>query len=339
MIIDRDGRPLDVEALARLVAREVFGEIPARLLTATPYAGAAGSSWRLEFDQDGHRRALFVKLPAESGPRYALFASRLRDEYRITCEVKAAFPETGQLRTVTPAAFIESVQGFASWAAAGNNLEAVLRRSSRRLSGPLDAARARCVLAGSWLSRFHRLPAPYSGEDVRALLDTYYDDRLETLARIPVSGIADSAAADIKVTLMRLVDTALATEPVVRCHNDYSPHNILVDGNALCVLDYSFAGPGLPAFDIACFWHKLDDMRDSLLTEDRRVDAMQSAFVEALDRPFDLAGAAPRLGLARLVLSKMITLLKQPDTRAGRHRIALWRRWLDNGLDPAALRR
>ncbi|MGE3771991.1 MAG: phosphotransferase [Gammaproteobacteria bacterium] len=338
MIVDRDGRPLEIDALAELVAREVFGDGAARLLGAALYGGAAGSSWRLDYEHAGTRRALFVKLPAERGPRHALFAARLREEYRISCEIKAAFPETAQLRTVTPAAFVEAVQGYASWAAAGESLEGLLRRACRRLGGPLEPARSRCALAAAWLSRFHRLPAPYGAADARALLDTYYDDRLVTLAQLPDSGLDDAAAADLKSMLMRLVDAALATQPVVRCHNDYSPHNLLVDGDTLCVLDYSFAGPGLPAFDVACFWHKLDDMRDSLLSEGRRVDALQAAFVDALATPFDPADHASRLGLARLVLSKMITVLRQPATRAGRRRVAGWRRWLESGLDPAEVR-
>lgn len=333
MIVDRDGRPLEVDALADLVGREVFGDTSARLLGATCYGGAAGSSWRLDFEHAGERRALFVKLPAEHGSRHALFASRLREEYRISCEVKAAFPETARLRTVTPAAFVEAVQGFASWAAAGDTLEGLLRRACRRLGGPLELARTRCALAAAWLSRFHRLPAPYVAADARALLDTYYDDRLVTLARLPNSGIFETSAANIKAMLMRLVDAALATQPVVRCHNDYSPHNMLVDEDRLCVLDYSFAGPGLPAFDVVCFWHKLNDMRDSLLIEGERVDTLQTAFIDALDMPFDLADDAVRLGLARLVLSKMITILRQPTTRAGRRRVAGWCRWLESGLD------
>ena len=339
MPVDRDGQAIDIDELARRVAGEVFGEGPARLLSATPYAGAAGSSWRLDYDRNGAGCTLFVKLPAEGGARHALFASRLREEYEISCEVKAGFPETPQLRTVTPAAFVESVQGFATWAAAGESLEAVLRRACRRLGGPLESARARAALAAAWLARFHRLPTHYTAADARTLLATYYDDRLETLTRMTGSGIADALAADAQGALMRLVDEVLTTQQVVRCHNDYSPHNMLIDGDTLCVLDYSFAGPGLPAFDVACFWHKLDDMRQSLLIEGRRVDALQAAFTEHLGRPFDPADDALRLGLARLVLSKMITLLKQPATVAGRRRIGGWRRWLESGLDPAALPR
>ncbi len=339
MIVDRDGRSITAETFAALVAAEVFGDVPARLLQATPYGGAAGTSWRLDYALNDGRRALFVKLPAEGGPRHALFASRLREEYRISCAVKDAFPETARLRTVTPAAFVEAVQGYASWAAAGENLEAVLRRAARRLGGALAPACTLCGLAAQWLSAFHRLPCEYTAADTRALLDTYYDDRLVTLTQLPASGLSEPQAAAIKSTLMRLVDSALAAQATVRCHNDYSPHNLLIDGQVLCVLDYSFAGPGLPAFDVACFWHKLDDLRDSLLTEGRRVDALQGAFLDALDAPLDPDDDAMRLGLARLVLSKMITLLKQPATRAGRRRVAGWRRWLESGLDPAALRR
>lgn len=339
MIVDRDDKPLDVEELARLVAAEVFGEVAAHLTAAKSYGGAAGTSWRLDYETETGAQTLFIKLPAERGPRRALFVARLREEYRITRDVKAAFPETTQLRTVTPAAFVDSVQGYASWAVPGDNFEATLRQACRRFGGPLETARTRCGLAAKWLSQFHRLPTPYSATDARALLDTYYDDRLVTLVQMAGSGVSDAAAADMKTMLMGLVEGVLERQPVVRCHNDYSPHNMLVASDVLCVLDYSFAGPGLPAFDIACFLHKLDDMRESLLVDGRRVETLQAAFIAALDRPFEPADNALRLGFARLVLSKMITLLKRPPTRGGRRRVAAWRRWLESSLDPAELRR
>lgn len=337
MIRDRNGAPIPVAALAGYVAAEVFGTSGARLRRAEAYGGAAGSSWRLDFEHAGQARTVFVKLPAESGARYALFASRLRDEYRVSCEIKSAFPETGELRTVTPVAFIEAVQGFATWAVAGANLEALLRRSCRRVGGSLAAARRYCALAAAWVTRFHRLPTAHTAAEARTLLDTYYDDRLETLAQISASGIGAETAADIKGCLIRLADRAVTDSRIVLCHNDYSPHNMLVDGSTLYVLDYSFAGPGLPEFDVACFWHKLEDMRGGLLVSNARVAALQDAFTGALDRPFDPSDAAFRLGLARLVLSKMITILRSPPQRAGRRRVARWRRWLASGLDPAEL--
>ena len=144
MIADREGREIRVEELARLVAAEVFGTADLSLRKATPFGGAAGASWRLDYAGDGGERSLFVKLPAECGARHALFASRLREEFRISREVKMAFPETAALRTVAPAAFVESVQAYASWSAPGDSLEAVLRAAARRLGGSLAPAERPC---------------------------------------------------------------------------------------------------------------------------------------------------------------------------------------------------
>jgi len=342
MIVDRDGKALEPGELAQCVAADVFGNVPARFVRATPYGGAAGASWRLDYEVAGGSRALFVKLPAETGARHALFAARLRDEYRVSCEIKAGFPETPALRTVSPAGYIEAVQGYASWAAPGANLEALLRRDCRRWSARNADAPRWCALAADWIMRLHALPSPYVAADLRALLDTYYDDRLVTLTRLRRAGLSERQADVLKSTLMQMVDGVLAAEPVVRCHNDYSPHNVLVDAQGLCVLDYSFAGPGLPAFDIACFWHKLDDIRESLIADPARVTALQRAFVDGLDTGFDLAQDASRLGLARLVLSKMITILRAPARRPDLRclqglRLRRWRRWLDSGLDPREL--
>lgn len=333
MIVDRDGHTLDLAAMAGLVAAEVFGAQSARFLEATPFGGAAGASFRLVYEVDGQRRLLFIKLPAERGARHALIGARLREEYRLSDLVQRHFPATAQLQTVTPAGFVEALQGFASWAVAGDSLEAQLRRRCLPWAGDFGAATAWCRQAGEWLSLFHRLPSPYEPADLRSLLDTYYDDRLVTLAQLPHSGVSQTLAATLKSSLMTLVDSALARTPVVLCHNDYSPHNMLVDGNRLCVLDYSFAGPGLPVFDVACFWHKLADLKDSALLSNRRVARLQQAFLDGSGAGFDPSTPAVRLGLARLVLSKMITVLKDPAQRvdrrhAQRRRYRAWLAWL-----------
>ena len=341
MILDKEGRPVSVETMARLVAEDVFGSATARCLGATPCEGAAGTTYRLDFEHGGRRRILYVKLPTKSVERHALFAQRLRDEYRFTCEIAQAFPETATLKTVTPAAFVEAVQGFATWATPGVSLEDRLRQRCRRFGGPLDEARVWCVQAAAWLDAFHRLPCPYSVAAARAWIDTYLDDRLVTLANHCGSGVSERLASDLKSSLMRMVDNELAHRPVVRCHNDYSPHNMLLDGFSLCVLDYSFAGPGLSSFDVACFWHKLDDIRESPTHDPRRVTALQEAFIGASATP-DLASPAVTLGIARLVLSKMVTRLRKPTWRpylrfAQRRRYRNWLRWLESGFDPRHL--
>lgn len=336
-IVSRDGQMLSVQEAGRIVAEHVLTGSATRLLRAIPYNGAGGSSWRMDFDDAGVERSVFVKFPAETGPRYQLFAQRLRREFEITRQVQSAFRETAHLETVKVAAFVEPLQALVTWAIPGKSLESSLRKESRPFSRHLEPAVQACSHAGEWLRELHRLPVSQDHEDARKQIATFLDDRLVTLQRLPGSEVSESLARTLRAALFERLTAALDSEAPVLCHNDFSPHNMLLDGERLCVLDFSFAGPGLSAFDAACFWHKLEDFRASPLHASERVTRMQHALQNALGLDFSTDSPAVTLGIARLVLSKMITVLKHPSRRPDlrvieRRLYARWIGWLRQRL-------
>lgn len=53
--------------------------------------------------------------------------------------------------------------------------------------------------------------------------------------------------------------------PLVPCHCDYQPSNLVVDGDKLYVLDWEFAGMNDPIYDIACYGNEGFDKALALL--------------------------------------------------------------------------
>ena len=122
------------------------------------------------------------------------------------------------------------------------------------------------------------------------------------------------------------------------CHNDYSPHNIIVTDKGICVLDFSYSPPGLPAFDLACFWHKIEDLKGSLIHGKKTLELIQNAFLQGYGTTFDLARPDIKLGLTRLILSKMLTLLGTghkglPGWIENRRRYSTYLRALESGFE------
>jgi tRNA A-37 threonylcarbamoyl transferase component Bud32 len=297
---------------------------------------------RLEFAVAGETRALFVKLPRESGPNREMYARRLRRESEITQRIKAQFVETGELRIVTPAAYIDEVDGLATWEVPGdclldlisNNLPLRFGRTAPRLA-------YLCELAGRWLGHFHRIGYVADRSALRSSLTRYYEVRIDELVDNATSRVSRSLAETLLRRISNWLDQTLDQRShVVLCHYDFSAHNIIVTRTGLCVLDFSFAGAGLPAFDVACFWHKLDDLKISRIRSSRNIEMLQQRFIAGYGRDIDWGQPEARLGLARLVLSQMCSLLREKSLRPdvwidGKRRYARYLACLESGLEPA----
>ena len=64
---------------------------------------------------------------------------------------------------------------------------------------------------------------------------------------------------------LELMRDAHANVPLVPCHCDYQPTNLVVSGDKLYVLDWEFAGMNDPIYDIACYGNAGFDIALSLL--------------------------------------------------------------------------
>ena len=148
-------------------------------------------------------------------------------------------------------------------------------------------------------------------------------------------------------------EVAQAIENLLSNASKYSPSNttialdiwiderdlrIIVTDEGICVLDFSFSSPGLPAFDLACYWHKIEDLKGSLIHGKKSLEVIQNAFLQGYGATFDLARPDIKLGLTRLILSKMLTLLDTghegfPGWIENRRRYSTYLRLLESGFD------
>lgn len=332
---------MEVKDLAGLVKENVFYDEPWALTDYRTLSGPASLVYRLEFSLATARKALFVKLPNDPGRRYQVLAQRLRHEYEVTRRVHAAFPATDELGVVVPVCFLEEVNGLVTWEVIGPSLQDVINRQLRfPLPGSTTALGKHCDFAGQWLQRFQDLAIPEEPENLGESLSDYFSGRLDRLVWTSGSGVTSALAGAVSKKLKKLQEealTGLGTRASL-CHNDYSPHNIIVTGGGVCVLDFSFSGPGFPVFDAMCFWHKLEDLKTSPFVLRRNIEYLQSRFIQGCGRFFDMTGSEARLGLARLVLSKMVTLLNEQSFRPdnwidGRRRYARYLSLLKSGFE------
>jgi aminoglycoside phosphotransferase (APT) family kinase protein len=316
---------MDLQYIAELVAKSVFGDRNANLLTHKEIQTPSSRVFRLEYAVDGASRALFVKIPADDIAHSATVIQRLRHEYAVTARIKPAFKADPALRTIAPAGFIDQINGLVTWEVKGNSLQDHISARLRfRYRQEVPELERLSKLSGEWLRHFHSLDMAEGNPDLRQIISGYCEDRLEVLSRTRNSRISEELADSLKQNISQWIDEALSSRgaKTILCHNDFSPHNIIVTDEGICVLDFSFSTPGLPAFDLACFWHKLEDLKGSLLRGNRGLRVIQDRFLDAYGTDFDTARPDVKLGLARLILSKMLVLL---NSRSGRSY-----RWLEN---------
>jgi len=312
---------MDIKYIAELTAKAVFSDPNTKLLDYATIQTPTSSVLRLKYAIDGSSKVLFVKLPAENIARPERFIKRLKREYLISNQLVASFSSTSELDTVTPAAYIDEVNGLVTWEIQGQSLQDVISKKLLFRYGQLTPELSRLSeLSGKWLNHFHSLDITDIKTNLPEDILSYYKGRLDSLAQNKHSQISKTLTESLTDDFSMWIDEALSNKEtnVVLCHNDFSPHNLIVTATGICVLDFSFSTPGFPAFDLACFWHKIEDLKGSPLRGNKGLESIQKTFIDAYGFEFDTRKPDIKLGLARLILSKMLTLLNSRNMRLNR---------------------
>jgi hypothetical protein len=298
----------------KLIAKSVFGEEDAKLLRRCKIRTPSSEVFRLEYGVDGTSRALYVKLPknSENSKQRERKIQQLQREYSLADNIKSAFEGDVELQTVIPATFIIDINGLVTYEVCGVSLQ---DKISSRLRfcydhGTPDLTRL-SELAGRWLQRFHSLELVEDKIDLRHDILAYCGNRLDILSQNKKSQVSNDLAISLTRKISLWIDDALSAPhaKIILCHNDFSPHNIIVTDKGICVLDFAYSTAGLPAFDVACFWHKLEDMKGSPIRGNGGLETIQNDFLHAYGFEFDTRRPDVKLGLARLILSKMLTIM------------------------------
>lgn len=339
----RPEQRVPTEVFTKLVAKSAFGEKDAKLLGSDKIKTSSSEVFRLKYLIEGTSRVLYVKLPkkSENSKQTERNIQYLQREYYLADNIKSAFETDVELRTVIPASFITEINGLVTWEVCGVSLQDKISGRLRFCYGDKAPDLIRLSqLAGKWLQRFHTLDLVEDKIDLRQDILTYCGNRLERLCSNRKSQVSKDLVISLKYNISSWIDEALSTPKakIILCHNDFSPHNIVVTDKGICVLDFAFSTPGFPAFDLASFWHKLEDMKGSLIRGNSGLDAIQQCFLHAYGFDFDTKRPDVKLGLARLILSKMVTIIDSGSFRRyswtrNRHRYMAYLSFLESGFE------
>jgi hypothetical protein len=150
---------MDFQHVSRLVSRTILEDNHANLLSHREIRTPGSLVFRLEYASREGSRILFVKTPAEgkNASQTTKSIERLIKEFEVTELVSSALESTTELETVSPAGFIDEINGFVTWEASGNSLQDLINsslgfrcarespeiRTLRRLTGRAQESTAR----------------------------------------------------------------------------------------------------------------------------------------------------------------------------------------------------
>jgi aminoglycoside phosphotransferase len=169
-----------------------------------------------------------------------------------------------------------SAQGLIMEQIQGTALSTALRRVYT-----LSADRYASVFSalGRWLARFHSLDPPDGdGSEVMEQNTDFISQNLEQAGRR-----LDYKSQNRARQLLEQLVSVVATDqrPLVRCHGDFHPANVIVSGDQLQVVDFAYSGAGYPEHDLVLLGHSLSTNYTDIPFAWRLMRPWWSAFLTA----------------------------------------------------------
>ena len=309
------GRILEHVLPAVQVARAEIERIAPRYLSDGPcttrvvavQSRSHSTATVIELRGGRERRRFFLKTLSITEANRDLKRAQIAEEHRVLEDLSLRFQPYDDLGVITPVACWPDRLSMLTEEFPGEKLSARIGRS-KRFRSPAVAGQVTdlCRRVGRWLGLFQAFTKPMDGgaSDVGALL-AYCDRRLARLGASPASGIHGLDRALVRY----LERSAGAVSPAdllpVGCQNDFRPDNIMTDGRAIAVLDFTGFTEGPALYDFMKFWMKLEDFKHGLMFREAVVAGWQQAFREGYGAPVDLDGPLCRLLQVANVLDKM----------------------------------
>jgi hypothetical protein len=255
-----------------------------------------------------------VKRVKSSGIGAAQASSRVLVEFEILNRLFAHFeasPNWGVPRAVTAfpeeqVLVTEEVPGIPLMRLIG--VSAKWMWLGRRLALPEKY----CALSATWLRAFHTFTLQGRGPFNFLGLVRYCADRLDTLSGCAASGV-DVAFKEGFLDFLEQRHAAIRDleDKIVGRHNDYSPHNILVEGDRISVIDFGFYDHDSYLYDLCKFWFQLECMRSSPLYSSGAIDRLQRSFLEGYGSGTDPSDPAFEMVASRYFVTHMATMVTE----------------------------
>lgn len=221
---------------------------------------------------------LYVKIGKEGNFRAGTFLKRLNAEYGCLESTYEHFKSRHMYSAVRPIAFFPEWRTIITAEVPGVVLKPLMMAHTSILSSHSTEGVGKIMFScGRWLRDFHKhVTAATEFEHEGVAL--YVSRRLEILEEVGLIG------TDLGRTLRQHLDQMekayISSLPSVLLHNDFISGNVLVDGERVCVLDYSWVGRGCNYYDVASFWVELQRLAEMPYHSRRKVSSLQKHFLE-----------------------------------------------------------
>ena len=265
-----------------------------------PYQHPYSQTLRVELTTEQGVRTHYIKIPSVTQGNETVLKRRLTDEYNTLQTLTELFGKHESLFVVKPIALYPDLLALVTEAAHGPTLQKILSSDTKwyRIGKSKERMVEYVGLSADWLRHFHAATGKGCEQfDAESLRD-YCDVRLARMVAHP-SGRVDES---LRRTVCSYIKNVASTIPqdqnfIAHRHNDFAPHNMIVNETGLHVLDFSMVDLGPTCFDVANFWHRLDVLKTSRLHSAALVSELQRLFLTRYGR---FEPSTPLIVLARL---------------------------------------
>jgi hypothetical protein len=288
---------------------------------------------RLTLECDGRSRIAYLKRPKMAGIVDEAAKRRIIAEYQILERFSEQFAAHPQFSVVRPIAVFPDQLAVLMEAAPGISLMKLLGRGAKWYSrGQSKMLERYCSLSGQWLREFQS-STRREGEQLNLKrLVGYCDARFDVLIAGRCAGIDQAFKARYEAGLRKRYQASKAeVDVIVGCHHDFSPHNIFVSADRVCVIDFGQFDHDSHLYDACRFWFQLECMKSSPFYRRSTIERLQDAFFSGYQMPVDPRHPAFELIVSAYFLSRLATLTRNGLRRGPRG-------WVDRSLYRSCLR-
>jgi tRNA A-37 threonylcarbamoyl transferase component Bud32 len=269
---------------------------------------------RIELACDGLQKVVYLKRVKTDRISDDVARKRVSLEYQTLVQLSEHFLSHPTLGIVRPIAVFPEVHALVTEEVPGVQLMDMIGRFAKRylFGQKLNILEKYCGLAGIWLREFQAFTSRGTAEFNIHGLESYCSERLDTLIADRRSGIDETFKAKFLVYLQEK-HKALSgrIDAIVGRHNDFSPHNIIVDGDVVSVIDFGFFDHDSYLYDICKFWFQLECMKISPLFSTTAIDRLQKSFLEGYGDSVDPSDPAFEVVASRYFVTRLVTMSKE----------------------------
>jgi len=269
---------------------------------------------RIEIDCDGSPKAVYLKRIKDDGIGRDAARHRVLVEYQILTELFGHFRTCRNRGVARPIAVFPEELSVVTEEVPGTVLAEMIGTFAKRYASARRQATLEkyCTSAGAWLRAFQAHTTQGSGEfNIEGLMH-YCDQRLDTLIADGQSGIDAQFKEMFRSYLVRMHARSRGkVSTITGRHNDFSPHNIIVNGERISVIDFGFFDYDSPLYDVSKFWFQLECMKVSPLFRPSTIERLQNSFFAGYGAAFDHRDPAFELVASRYFVTRLATMVKE----------------------------